>query len=72
MAIKIYKGGLGRGGSQSSTSGAYANPQQQTNSQFENYIKKQPSIAADMDQGLANIVAKNALERSEYISNGRQ
>jgi hypothetical protein len=65
MAIKNYDGGLGKGGSQSSTSGAYANPQQQTNSQFENYIKKQPSIAADMDQGLANIVAKNALERAE-------
>jgi hypothetical protein len=65
MAIKNYSGGLGKGGSQSSTSGAYANPQQQTNSQFENYIKKQPSIAAEMDQGLANIVAKNALERAE-------
>tara|TARA_R110000796_G_scaffold59695_7_gene137779 strand:+ start:97 stop:1875 length:1779 start_codon:yes stop_codon:yes gene_type:complete len=63
--IQKYSGGLGQGGSQSSTSGAYANPQQQTNSQFQNYINKQPSIAQDMDRGLAAIVAKNALERAE-------
>tara|TARA_R110000772_G_scaffold43199_1_gene99693 strand:- start:2106 stop:3884 length:1779 start_codon:yes stop_codon:yes gene_type:complete len=63
--IQKSSGGLGQGGSQSSTSGAYANPQQQTNSQFQNYINKQPSIAQDMDRGLAAIVAKNALERAE-------
>jgi len=63
--IQKYSGGLGQGGSQSSTSGAYANPQQQTNSQFQNYINKQPSIAQEMDRGLAAIVAKNALERAE-------
>ena len=63
--IQTFKSGLGRGGSASRSSGSYANPQQQTNQQFSDYIAKQKSVSQVMDENMATLMAKNELERAK-------
>jgi hypothetical protein len=63
--IQTFKGGLRQGGSASRSSGSYANPQQQTNQQFSDYIAKQKSVSQVMDENMATLMAKNELERAK-------
>ena len=63
--IQTFKSGLGQGGRASRSSGSYANPQQQTNQQFSDYISKQKSVSQIMDQNTASLIAKNELERAK-------
>ena len=62
--IQTYSGGLGKGGGVRS-SGAYTNPQQQTNKQFEDYIAKTPSVASVMDNAFSKLVNENRIEREK-------
>lgn len=62
--IQTYSGGLGKGGGVKS-SGAYTNPQQQTNKQFEDYIAKTPSVASVMDNAFSKLVNENRIEREK-------
>lgn len=53
-----YGGSRGRGGS-------YENPQLITNQQFDAYLSSRPSVAQDMDQMVASVIANNKLERAK-------
>jgi len=53
-----YGGSRGRGGS-------YENPQLITNQQFDAYLSSRPSVAQEMDQMVASVVANNKLERAK-------
>lgn len=53
-----YGGSRGRGGS-------YENPQLITNQQFDAYLSSRPSVAQEMDQMVASVIANNKLERAK-------
>jgi len=63
--VQNYGTALGKGGTASRSSGAYANPQQQTNQQFANYIANQKSVSQVMKENTAALIAKNELERAK-------
>ena len=63
--IQNYGQALGRGGTASRSGGAYANPQQQTNQLFSEYIANQKSVSQVMDESTASLIAKNELERAK-------
>ena len=62
--IQNYGQALGRGGTASRSTGSYANPQQQTNQLFSEYIANQKSVSQVMDEKMATVIAKNELERA--------
>ena len=55
--VQNYGRALGKGGTASRSGGAYANPQQQTNQQFSNYIAKQKSVSQVMRENSDSIIA---------------
>ncbi len=60
---KTYKGvKYGGGGTRG---GSYENPQLITNQQFNAYLSNRPSVAQEMDQMLASVIANNKLERAK-------
>lgn len=63
--VQNYGRALGKGGTASRSGGAYANPQQQTNQLFSDYIAKQKSVSQVMDENMATIIARNELERAK-------
>jgi len=63
--VQNYGGGLKKGGASSRSTGSYANPQQQTNQQFEQFLAKRPTVSQEMDQMVSSIVAGNKLERAK-------
>ena len=63
--VQNYGQALGKGGTASRSTGSYANPQQQTNQQFSDYIAKQKSVSQVMRENTASIIAKNELERAK-------
>jgi hypothetical protein len=63
--IQNYGKALGRGGTASRSTGSYANPQQQTNQLFSEYIAKQKSVSQVMDESTAALIARNELERAK-------
>ena len=63
--VQNYGQALGRGGTASRSTGSYANPQQQTNQQFSDYIAKQKSVSQVMRENTASIIARNELERAK-------
>ena len=63
--VQNYGQALGKGGTASRSTGSYANPQQQTNQQFSDYIAKQKSVSQVMRENTASIIARNELERAK-------
>jgi hypothetical protein len=62
--VQNIDGGLGRGGTASRSTGAYSNPQQQTNEQFSQFLANRPSLSQEMDKMVSSVIAKNKLERA--------
>jgi hypothetical protein len=63
--VQNYGQALGKGGTASKSTGSYANPQQQTNQLFSDYIAKQKSVSQIMRENTASIIAANKLERAK-------
>jgi hypothetical protein len=57
--VQNIDGGLGRGGTASRSTGAYSNPQQQTNEQFSQFLANRPSLSQEMDKMVSSVIAKN-------------